>query len=80
MSDYDVVVIGGGVGGTAVGAILSSQGLGTLLVEKNEIIGGRCSTYEKEGFKIDVGVHSFGRTKKRASRQNSENDRNGERY
>lgn len=63
MSDYDVVVIGGGVGGTAVGAILSSQGLRTLLVEKNEIIGGRCSTYEKEGFKIDVGVHSFGRTK-----------------
>jgi 2-polyprenyl-6-methoxyphenol hydroxylase-like FAD-dependent oxidoreductase len=34
MLDYDVVVIGGGVGGTAVGAILSSQGLRILLVEK----------------------------------------------
>ncbi|MFB0562503.1 MAG: phytoene desaturase family protein [Candidatus Lokiarchaeia archaeon] len=64
MSDYDVVVIGGGIGGTAAGAILASNGLKTLLVEKNEFIGGRCSTYEKEGFKIDVGVHSFGRTSK----------------
>jgi prolycopene isomerase len=64
MSVYDVAVIGGGVGGTAVGAILSSKGLRTLLVEKNKNIGGRCSTYEKKGFKIDVGVHSFGRTSK----------------
>ena len=62
MSKYDVVIIGGGVGGTASGAILASHGLKTLLIEKNQFIGGRCSTYEKEGFKIDIGVHSFGRT------------------
>jgi phytoene dehydrogenase-like protein len=53
LSDYDIVIIGSGVGGTAVGALLASKNLNTLLIEKNEIIGGRCSTYEKDGFKID---------------------------
>lgn len=64
MNDYDIVIIGSGVGGTAVGALLASKNLNTLLIEKNEIIGGRCSTYEKDGFKIDVGVHSFARSDK----------------
>jgi phytoene dehydrogenase-like protein len=64
MSDYDVVIIGGGIGGTAIGGLLSFNGLKTLLIEKNKIIGGRCSSYEKEGFKVDVGVHNFGRSGK----------------
>jgi len=64
LSDYDIVIIGSGVGGSAVGALLASKKLNTLLIEKNEIIGGRCSTYEKNGFKIDVGVHSFARSDK----------------
>ncbi len=62
MLDFDIIIIGSGVGGTGVGAILASKGLKTLLIEKNDFIGGRCSTYEKEGFKLDVGVHNFGRT------------------
>jgi phytoene dehydrogenase-like protein len=64
MFDYDIVIIGGGIGGTAVDAILSSKGFKTLLIEKNDFLGGRCSSYEKEGFKIDVGVHLFGRSSK----------------
>ena len=64
MTDYDVIVIGSGIGGTGLGVILASRGLKTLLIEKNDFIGGRCSTYEKEGFQIDVGIHSFGRTSK----------------
>ncbi|MFX1600028.1 MAG: phytoene desaturase family protein [Promethearchaeota archaeon] len=62
MFDYDIVIIGGGIGGTAIGAILAAKGFKILLIEKNKFIGGRCSSYEKEGFKIDVGVHSFGRS------------------
>ena len=55
-----VIIVGGGVGGTAVGALLAHQGFQVQLFDKNSIIGGRCTTYEKEGFKIDVGVHLFG--------------------
>jgi len=64
MTDYDAAIIGSGVGGTGVGALLASKGLKILLIEKNDLIGGRCSTYIKEGYKLDVGIHSFGRTSK----------------
>ncbi len=62
MTDYDVIIIGGGIGGTAVGSLLATKQLKVLLIEKNDLIGGRCSTYEKDGFKVDVGVHSFARS------------------
>ncbi len=55
-----VIIVGGGVGGTAVGALLAYKGFQIQLFDKNSIIGGRCTTYQKEGFKIDVGVHLFG--------------------
>ena len=64
MTDYDAIIIGSGIGGTAVGALLASENFKTLIIEKNGKIGGRCSTYEKEGFKIDIGVHSFARSNK----------------
>ncbi|HUX98614.1 MAG TPA: NAD(P)/FAD-dependent oxidoreductase [Candidatus Deferrimicrobium sp.] len=55
-----VIIVGGGIGGTAVGALLAHKGFQVQLFDKNSLIGGRCTTYEKEGFKIDVGVHLFG--------------------
>ncbi len=55
-----VIIVGGGIGGTAVGALLAHKGYKVQLFDKNSLIGGRCTTYEKEGFKIDVGVHLFG--------------------
>ena len=64
MVEYDAIIIGSGIGGTAVGALLASENLKTIIIEKNERVGGRCTTYEKEGFKIDIGVHSFARSDK----------------
>lgn len=58
-SDFDVVVIGTGMGGSAAGAIAARNGLRTLVLEKNPRPGGACSYYEKEGFRIDVGAHMF---------------------
>jgi len=56
----DTVIIGGGIGGTALGALLASSGQKVVLVDKNTIIGGRCASYERDGFVVDVGVHLFG--------------------
>ena len=57
---YDVIIIGSGIGGAAAGGLLAHAGYKTLVLEKNAFIGGRCTSYQKEGFTVDVGVHLFG--------------------
>ena len=54
-----VVVIGSGPGGSACAALLQSRGLEVTLLEQNEFIGGKCSTREENGFKVDTGIHMF---------------------
>ena len=56
---YDAIVIGTGMGGSACGALLAKHGFKVLILEKNPRIGGSCSYYEKDGFKIDMGTHMF---------------------
>jgi phytoene dehydrogenase-like protein len=58
MPKKKAVVIGGGIGGSAIGALLASSGKYEVeLFEKTPFIGGRYASYEKHGFKIDVGCH-----------------------
>ncbi|MBW1931597.1 MAG: phytoene desaturase family protein [Candidatus Helarchaeota archaeon] len=52
-----VNIVGSGIGGSGVGALLAKAGYEVELFEKNSLPGGRFCTYEKEGFKIDVGCH-----------------------
>ena len=52
-----VTVIGSGVGGSGIGALLQHSGFDVTLLEKNSLVGGRLSSYDKEGFKLDVGCH-----------------------
>lgn len=56
---WDVIVIGSGMGGSAAGAICALHGLKTLILDKNPRPGGSCSYYEKKGFRMDVGTHLF---------------------
>ncbi len=53
------VVIGAGPGGSACAALLQSKGLKVTLLEQNTFIGGKCSTFEDQGFKFDSGIHMF---------------------
>jgi phytoene desaturase len=55
-SDYDVVVIGSGVGGLTGAALLAKQGMKVLVLEQSNRIGGCCSNYDHDGFKPDVGA------------------------
>ena len=52
---YDVVVIGGGMGGMCAGALAAKEGYRPLVVEKRPMIGGRFSTEEVDGFKLMTG-------------------------
>jgi phytoene desaturase len=56
MADYDVIVIGGGLGGLSAGALLARQGRRVLVLEQSDRIGGCCSTFERDGYRFDVGA------------------------
>ncbi|CAN5696948.1 hypothetical protein BH11MYX4_BH11MYX4_42760 [soil metagenome] len=53
------VVLGSGIGGSAATLLLAHAGIPVTLVEKNRRLGGSCSGYEKQGFRIDIGTHMF---------------------
>lgn len=56
-----VVVIGSGVGGLALAALLATRGDRVTVLERNSFVGGRCSAFIRDGFTVDFGVHMFSR-------------------
>tara|TARA_B100002003_G_scaffold4857_3_gene4572 strand:+ start:79 stop:1383 length:1305 start_codon:yes stop_codon:yes gene_type:complete len=53
--NYDVLVIGSGAGGMSAAARLAKENYKVLVVEALERIGGRASTRDVDGFKINTG-------------------------
>ncbi|MBD3913523.1 phytoene desaturase [Nocardioides hwasunensis] len=51
-----VVVIGGGIAGLATAALLASRGHSVDLLEKNDELGGRVGSVERDGFRFDTGA------------------------
>lgn len=49
------IVIGGGFAGLSAACFLAQNGQAVTLVEKNKQIGGRCHSFEAEGFVFDMG-------------------------
>ncbi len=56
---FDAIVIGAGIGGLNCAALLSLAGKKVLVLERNPFIGGRCSSYSREGYTVDYCVHAF---------------------
>lgn len=54
-----VVVIGSGIGGAGVAALLQLRGHQVTLLEKNTYYGGKCSSFVKDGYVVDSGVHMY---------------------
>ncbi|MEZ5820422.1 MAG: phytoene desaturase family protein [Bradyrhizobium sp.] len=52
----DAVVIGAGAGGLCAAARLAHGGLRTLVLDDHDRIGGRASTEEIDGFKVNIGA------------------------
>jgi len=60
METFDSIIIGTGIGGAAIGALLAHSGRNVLILDKNTVVGGRCTSYTHKGFSLDLGVHLFG--------------------
>src|SRR5262245_43383454 len=56
MSAYDVVVVGGGIGGLTVAALLSARGLNTCLLERQSQVGGCIGRVEFSGYDFEPGM------------------------
>ncbi len=53
---YDVIIVGGGMGGLTCGAWLALQGMSVLVAEQNLQVGGFCSSYRRDGFNFTLAA------------------------
>jgi len=60
VSQWDAIVVGSGIGGLAAAAALSRQGKRVLVLERHTQLGGLTQTFERNGFRFNVGVHYIG--------------------
>ena len=60
MFDADVVIIGAGMAGLTCGCLLAQKGVRVLMIEKNQKVGGCCTSFQKDGFSFDLSVQSVG--------------------
>jgi len=58
--DYDVIIIGAGLGGLVCGALLAQKGLRVVIFEKRSKVGGCCTSFTRKGFTFDLSVQSIG--------------------
>lgn len=56
---YDVIIIGGGLGGLTAGAKLSKEGKHVLLLEQHDRPGGCATTFTRKGYTMEVGLHEM---------------------
>ncbi len=54
---YDVIIIGSGIGGLTAGAYLAKSGLRLRIVERAEKVGGYCGTFVRDDYRFDEAVH-----------------------
>lgn len=59
MSNPDVIIIGGGLGGLTAGACLSRFGKKVLLLEQHYIPGGCATAFKRKDFVMEVGLHEM---------------------
>lgn len=57
---YDVIVIGAGVGGLICAGFLRRAGLDVLLLDHHYLPGGYCTAFPRKGYTIDAAVHHIG--------------------
>lgn len=54
---YDILIIGAGLGGLTVGNILVYQGYNVLIIDKNHQPGGCVVNFQRKDYRFDTAIH-----------------------
>ncbi|HUS12925.1 MAG TPA: FAD-dependent oxidoreductase [Pyrinomonadaceae bacterium] len=57
--DCEVVVVGGGIGGLTLAALLAKRGVNVCLLERERQVGGCTASFEKFGYSFEPGYGLF---------------------
>ncbi len=57
--NYDVIIIGAGLGGLTAGAKLAREGMKVLVIEQHNCPGGCATTFKRGEFTLEVGLHEM---------------------
>lgn len=57
---YDAIIIGSGIGGLVCGCYLAKAGFKVLIIEQHHKPGGCCTSFDRNGYRFDAGVHYLG--------------------
>ena len=52
-----VIIIGGGISGLSAGIYAQQRGYKTEIYEKNPMLGGECTGWNRQGYHIDNCIH-----------------------
>jgi C-3',4' desaturase CrtD len=56
---YEVVVVGGGIGGLTTAALLAARGVSVCLLEREARVGGCAATFQKFGYEFEAGASLY---------------------
>jgi all-trans-retinol 13,14-reductase len=56
--EYDVIVVGSGIGGLTCASLLSKRGYRVVVLEQHSQVGGYCSSFKRNGFVFNTGVEN----------------------
>ena len=57
-NEYDVIILGSGIGGLTCGALLSKRGYKVLVLEHHHQVGGYCSSFKRKDLIFNTGVEN----------------------
>ncbi|MCK5280711.1 MAG: NAD(P)/FAD-dependent oxidoreductase [Cyclobacteriaceae bacterium] len=64
---YDHIIIGSGISGSGLAAILAKEGQSSLVLERHYTPGGFTHVFKRRGYEWDVGVHYIGQVHQKKS-------------
>ncbi|MBS1746989.1 MAG: NAD(P)/FAD-dependent oxidoreductase [Bacteroidetes bacterium] len=60
MNEYEIIIIGSGMGGLVCGNLLAKEGYNVCVLEKNKQLGGCLQTFARDKVIFDSSVHYIG--------------------